>query len=78
MSNPTFQHRHYKAIAEVIALSRCWHDDDKLNGMINRQELIDDFCRMFQRDNPNFSSDRFADAARGEPSNGHDRPRVSP
>ena len=69
----TFQHRHYKAIAGVIANARCFQDGDKFTNAINRQELIDDFTRMFRRDNCNFNADRFANAAHGVPSNGRDR-----
>lgn len=58
MTNPTFQHRHYKEIAKTIA-------DMHLGENIKREvaiSLADAFAR-----------DRFMAAARGEPSNGRDK-----
>ena len=54
---PLFQHRHYAAIAKVMAGTN-GHDWGTIN-----EELIS----LFRSDNPNFSPGRYMDAARGNP-----------
>lgn len=64
---PIFQHRHYKAIAALIAgmspVTRA------------RDAIADDFADMFEQDNPRFDRARFLAAANGKPSNGRDKVR---
>lgn len=62
-----FQHRHYVAIADVIA--NCPINDE------GKAALISDMASMFRQDNPSFSRDRFYWAAHGTPKNGRDKPR---
>ena len=63
---PVFQHRHYKAIAAIIA---ALPDDDTLQPIDIRQA----FAKAFERDNARFDYSRFIAAAKGEPSNGRDK-----
>lgn len=75
MSKPMFQHRHYVAIAQVMADSRPLQvDGDFYHGTrvewrLRRSMLAD----MFAADNPNFSRDRFEAACEGKPINGRDK-----
>ena len=59
-NNPMFQHRHYAAIAAVLATT---HPNDIKHALSS----------LFARDNPRFDPDRFWSAANGAPSNGRDR-----
>jgi hypothetical protein len=62
---PVFQHRHYKAIAALIAVNmQGWEDRDSVSAQ---------FAIMFQDDNPRFDRARFLAAANGKPSNGRDK-----
>ena len=64
MSAPTFEHRHYKAIAAIIA--RIGDEDD-------RAEQARYFAAELRGTNPNYNERRFLDAAMGLPSNSRDR-----
>lgn len=66
-NNPTFQHRHYKKIACIIA-----DLDFGLSDPMTRRDVIDTFADALARDNPRFDRARFAAAANGEPSNKKD------
>jgi hypothetical protein len=65
MANSTFQHRHYKAIADVLADMR----DTELD--LTAPHVLDEFedrlVRLFRGDNVGFSPDRFRAAARRAP-----------
>ncbi len=50
---PCFQRRHYEQIADAIPIIR--HEAEKEY----REDLVDDRCRMFERDNPQFNSAKF-------------------
>ena len=63
MRKQMFQHRHYVAIAKVLA---------DLNA---DPDMVRAFASMFKADNFRFQGDRFYSAARGEPINGRDRAR---
>jgi hypothetical protein len=65
-ANPTFQHRHYKEIAALIAEVRQIHGDslDEFQGAL---------AHLFARDNERFSRARFLAACNGQPINGKDR-----
>lgn len=65
-SKPTFEHRHYKAIAALLA-------DTQEN--VTREQMAERLASFFASDNPRFSRDRFLAAASGNPSNGRDRVR---
>jgi hypothetical protein len=62
---PLFQHRHYKAIAALIA------KEDADNGYGDVMRIP--FANMFEDDNPRFDRARFLAAANGKPSNGRDK-----
>lgn len=64
MKNPKFEHRHYVAIASVLADMRA------------DPETVRAFANLFKADNSRFQGERFYAAARGEPVNGRDRPRA--
>lgn len=67
MSNaPTFQHRHYKLLADTIATI----DDDVLRA---RVAIL--FAERLLYTNPKYSPTRFYAAAVGTPSNGRDKVR---
>ena len=55
MKNPTFQHRHYKEIARIVATTN------------SRKELIDALASYFIRDNDRFDYARFEAACLGKP-----------
>lgn len=61
-----FQHRHYVAIAQVIASMR--HPES-----IRHDELVSAFCNILAMDNARFDVGRFKAAATGKPSNGRDK-----
>lgn len=65
-----FQHRHYKAIAAVIA-------DFKYLPLEadNRSYVAEAFTEMFAKDNPRFDRARFVAACMGQPINGRDKVR---
>ncbi len=52
-----FEKRHYQAIAEVLS-TRQWLVQDR--GQV--EEIVEDFCRMFSHDNPNFNRKEFLKA----------------
>ena len=54
-----FTRRHYQAIAEVIADTKISHFNE---GLFAIQEVTEDFCDMFSRDNPNFNREKFLKA----------------
>jgi hypothetical protein len=62
-ASPVFQHRHYAAIAAVIA---------GLPPTCDRETVINAFPQKFRGDNGRFDSFRFKAAAEGKPSNGKD------
>lgn len=64
-NGPVFQHRHYKAIADLIATN--------MQGWDDRDSVVSQFAIMFERDNPRFDRARFLAAASGKPSNGRDK-----
>ncbi len=64
-----FQHRHYVAIAAVIAnmpshSPRLW---------TTREEMTGQLADLFARDNPRFDRARFEAACQGKPINGRDK-----
>lgn len=59
--NPTFQHRHYSKLANLIANTK------------TRDELIAAMIATFRRDNPLFDTGRFLLAAKGNAKNWRDR-----
>ena len=67
---PTFEHRHYKAIAAIIAdAKRVGFGDGQ------RDHIAEWFADALRGTNPNYNRERFLAAAKGEPSNGRDRVR---
>lgn len=67
---PVFQHRHYKAIAALIAAqAETGMDETIMYPWRNR------FADMFAKDNPRFDRARFLAAANGKPINGRDNVR---
>ena len=68
--SPTFEHRHYKAIAAIIA-------DAKRVGFGEGQQsyIASWFADALKGTNPNYSRERFYAVAMGQPSNGRDRVR---
>jgi predicted metal-dependent hydrolase len=74
MCNSTFQHRHYKAIADILADAR------EARTSISKGCVIDDlelrFVQAFKRDNPKFLVERFRAAAQRLPTmHGKDKVR---
>ena len=74
MSNPKFQHRHYKAIADALADIKAAPsfmniDQDTVTRIEERLVV------MFQSDNPGFSASRFR-AAANRADNMHGRDKV--
>lgn len=67
MTKPSFEHRHFKVIADIIAK----HDGDRRSG----ESVADFFARHLAYTNPRFSRERFLAAANGEPCNGRDKVR---
>lgn len=67
MTKPVFEHRHYKAIAALIA------KEDAENGYGDVMRIP--FANMFASDNPRFDRARFLAAANGKPINGRDKVR---
>jgi hypothetical protein len=63
-ASPAFQHRHYAAIAKVLA--------DAPIDSETKAALITNFISLFVPDNPKFDRQRFRDAAQGE-ANGKDK-----
>ena len=61
---PMFQHRHYAAIAKLLA-DTSWD--------ASPAEIRAAFANLFVRDNGRFDWDRFMAAANGVPSNGRDK-----
>jgi hypothetical protein len=64
MTKEMFQHRHYVAIAKVLA-------DESAD-----PQMVRAFASMFKADNTRFQGERFYAAARSEPINGRDRVRA--
>ena len=64
MSNPMFQHRHYKAIADVLADCR---ENGYLDSEADAMEFEDRLIKMFKSDNYNFSESRFRAASNRSP-----------
>jgi hypothetical protein len=62
-SKPELEHRHYKAIARIIAMLPT----------PQRREIAEHFSFELRGTNPNFDRDRFYNAAMGNPSNGRDK-----
>lgn len=67
---PTFEHRHYKAIAAIIA-----ELDFGLSDPITRRDVAETFADALKGTNPNYNRERFLAAAMGTPSNGRDKVR---
>lgn len=63
MSNPTFEHRHFKVIAALIADTA---------DTVTQAELALRFASFFATTNSRFDRKRFLDATTGKPSNGRD------
>lgn len=61
-----FQHRHYKAIAALLAKYA-------KDSAIDRTALLYELASMFTMDNHNFMWERFMAAANGQPCNGRDK-----
>lgn len=68
MSKPTFEHRHYKAIA-------AWASELPSLSEADRLYVTDGLARIFAKDNAKFDRSRFIAAANGTPSNGRDKAR---
>lgn len=64
MSNPTFQHRHYAAIADLLAEAREKEGGTDTPWQAAFNDIEARFVELFQRDNFKFSEDRFVKAAR--------------
>ena len=62
-SKPELQHRHYKAIARIIALIP----------KSERAMVAAHFAEQLRGTNSNFDQTRFFNAAMGNPSNGRDK-----
>lgn len=71
-----FQHRHYKAIADLLRKQRdainagaFSPETDGETAMLVKQSdrTIENFANMFSEDNPRFDRQRFKDAAFGDP-----------
>lgn len=69
-----FQHRHYKAIAALIATTTK-HPGNTSQARVGMETLANAFSNMFEQDNPRFDRTRFLAAANGKPSNGRDKVR---
>lgn len=70
MSKPMFQHRHYVAIAQVVArLAQHTDESRKIDHAAFGRELAE----LFLRDNPRFDVGRFEAACEGKPINGRDK-----
>jgi hypothetical protein len=63
MKPPTFEHRHYEAVAAILAraLAREQHNDSTAEAL---NDLVQDFVDAFRADNPKFQPDRFVQATR--------------
>ncbi len=62
----TFEHRHYKAIAAIIA---------DMPDAGYREDIALHFRDALKGSNPNYNAARFFEAAMGTPSNGRDKVR---
>lgn len=67
-NGPVFQHRHYKAIASLLANFKY-----QPIGADCQHAMIEEFIELFSVDNDRFDKDRFMAAASGKPSNGRDK-----
>lgn len=65
---PTFQRRHYKAIASLLANFKY-----QPIGADCQHAMIEEFSSMFAADNARFDRARFLAAASGQPINGRDK-----
>ena len=61
MSKPLFQHRHYKAIAAILADAATADQHSREAAIV----LLGRFATMFANDNPRFDRARFIAAANG-------------
>lgn len=68
----TFEHRHYKVIAAVIAAM----PTSSMRLRASRERAARHFANYFASTNPRFDCGRFLAAAKGEPINGRDRVRL--
>lgn len=69
-SKPTFEHRHYKAIARVLAdIRSCGGGEHTWT----TDQFIDYVADGLRGTNPVYDRARFVAAATGKPSNGRDR-----
>ena len=68
MPSPVFQHRHYKALAKIIADMKRY-DGASIDHNLLRERIAD----AMARDNPRFDHGRFFDACAGETSNGRNK-----
>lgn len=57
---PKFTRRHYQAVAETI---RDMYENSPVIDHRTASLIADRFCIMFRRDNPNFKSSQFIEAA---------------
>lgn len=71
-ANPTFQHRHYAAIAATI-MSATPLARDGSEAMRQWHRTVTALCQAFQRDNERFDTERFVAACNGTPTNAKDR-----
>lgn len=69
MSTPTFEHRHFKVIARIIA------DMEQAGYPQWAGPTAHHFADCLAKTNPRFNRERFLSAAKGEPSNGRDKVR---
>lgn len=72
MARQAFQHRHYKALADILADTRQelgWSD-------LSIKLLEKKLCRLFKEDNPSFSEARFVAAAWRDETNMHGKDKV--
>jgi hypothetical protein len=75
MSNPMFQHRHYVAIAAVLADAREDEGGTHTPWQAAFDDMEDRLIRMFKADNYGFKPSRFRAAARRAPDM-HERDKV--
>lgn len=71
-SNPMFQHRHYVAIAQIIAQLQSHTDESH---KIDLDAFTRETAEFFASDNSNFNLARYRAAAAGSPINGRDKVR---
>lgn len=79
-SKPTFEHRHFKAIAAILSDAKSAATERQFvalggldRGTVNAMVSI--FADKLSATNPNFNRQRFLSACNGTPCNGRDKVR---